>query len=53
MLSYLNHTVLPANNMIVQLQQVWILLYIPNHYSLVHFRSLHYYIPGVIILTGK
>jgi len=39
--------------MITQLQKLWILHYIPTHYSSVLFRSLHYYRPGLIILTRK
>jgi len=38
---------------ITQLQKLWIFYYIPTHYSSVRFRSLHYYRPGLIILTRK
>jgi len=39
--------------MTTQLQKLWILSYIPTHYSSVFLRSLHYYRPGLIILTRK
>jgi len=37
--------------MIAQLQKLWVLYYVPTHYSAVLLRSLHYYRPGLIILT--
>jgi len=39
--------------MTTQLQKLWMFYYIPIHYSSVLFRSLHYYTPGLIILTRK
>jgi len=36
--------------MIAQLQKLWIL---STNYSLIMFRSLHHYRPGLIILTIK
>jgi len=44
--------ILPANS-ITQLQNLWILYYIPTHYRSVLFRLLQYYRPGLIILTIK
>jgi len=39
--------------MITRLQKLWILYCIPTHHSSVLFRSLHYYRPGLIIMTRK
>ena len=39
---------LPADSKITQLQKLWI---VPTHYTVVLFRSQHYYRPGLIILT--
>jgi len=52
MTSYLNHTPCQQPGY-VELQKLWIFYYIPTHYSSVPFRSLLYYIPGLIILTRK
>jgi len=39
--------------MITKPQKLWILYYIPTHHSSVLFRSLHYYRPGLIVVTRK
>jgi len=39
--------------MTAQLQKLWIFYYVTTHYSSVLLRSLHYYRPGLIILTRK
>jgi len=45
--------ILPANNMTAQLQNLWMFCYVSSHYSSVLLRTLHYYRPGLIILTRK
>jgi len=45
--------ILPTNSTTTQLQKLWIFYYVPTHHISVPFRSLHYYRPGLIILTRK
>jgi len=45
--------ILPANSMTTQLQKLWTFYYTPIQYSSFLLRSLHYYRPGLIILTRK
>jgi len=52
MVSHLNH-ILSGNSITTQLLKLWIFYYITTHYSSVVLRSLHYYRPGLIILTRK
>jgi len=48
-----NGIIFAADTMITQLQNLWLLYYIPTHYSSVLSKSLDYYRLDSIILTNK